>query len=127
MAEKNKFFICVHCGNIAGLINNSGVPMFCCGEEMQELVPNTVDASLEKHLPSVTVEKDKVTIEVGSVPHPMIAEHYIQWVYLQTAKGGQRKELKPNTEPKATFILEDDEPIAAFAYCNIHGLWKTIL
>jgi superoxide reductase len=122
---ETRFYICKHCGNIIGMILSSGAPVSCCGEEMSELVANTVDASREKHVPVVTVDGNAVTIKVGSVPHPMLAEHYIMWVYLQTEKGGQRKCLKPGEEPTVTFKLtDDDKPLAAYEYCNLHGLWK---
>ncbi len=120
----HKFFVCKHCGNLVGMIFNSGVPMVCCGENMTELVPNTTDAAQEKHVPVVTVEGNKVTVEVGSVAHPMEEAHYIQWIYLQTEKGGQRKSLNPGDGPKAVFELIDDKAEAALAYCNLHGLWK---
>lgn len=120
-----RFYICKHCGNIIGMIHSSGVPIICCGEEMAELKANTVDASQEKHVPVVTVDGNKVTVKIGSVPHPMLEEHYITWVYLQTEKGGQRKCLKPGEAPEAVFTLIGDKPVAAFEYCNIHGLWKT--
>ena len=119
-----KFYLCKHCGNLVGMINNSGVPIICCGEEMMELVPNTTDAAQEKHVPVVTVDENKVTVEVGSVPHPMEEAHYIQWIYILTENGGQRKSLKPGSAPKAVFELVDDKAIAALAYCNLHGLWK---
>ncbi len=121
-----KFYICKHCGNIVGLINNAGVPLVCCGEKMTELVPNTSEGAFEKHLPVVEVVDGKVTVKIGSVPHPMVSEHFIEWVYIQTKQGGQRKILTPGSAPKVSFILtDDDELISAFAYCNIHGLWKT--
>ncbi|MGE4353074.1 MAG: desulfoferrodoxin family protein [Oscillospiraceae bacterium] len=122
--SEQKFYICKHCGNIIGKIHDSGVPVVCCGENMSELVPGSVDASLEKHVPVVSVSGDIVTVAVGSAPHPMTEEHLIQWVYLQTEHGGQRKSLKPGDEPKVAFALTGDKPIAAFAYCNLHGLWK---
>lgn len=125
MCQKQRFFKCTHCGNIVGVIHEAGVPLVCCGEKMEELVPNTVDAAKEKHVPVVTVDGNKITVEIGSVAHPMVDEHYIQWVYIQTENGGQRKCLSPGEEPKAVFVLEDDKAIAAFAYCNLHGLWKT--
>ena len=121
---EQKFFICKHCGNIIGLINNAGVPMICCGEKMTQLIPNTADASQEKHVPVITKNNNKITVDIGSIPHPMTEEHAIQWIYIETKKGGQRKSLKPNESPSATFILEDDEALNAFAYCNLHGLWK---
>ena len=108
--------------NIIGF--NTGNPIIC-GEKMQMLVPNTVDASVEKHVPVIKVDGNKVTVEVGSSPHPMIQEHYIEWIYIQTEKGGQRKELAPGDEPSVDFALTDDDKLeAAFAYCNLHGLWK---
>ena len=120
-----RFYVCEHCGNIVGLIHNAGVPMMCCGQKMTELTPNTVEASVEKHLPVVNVDGDKVYVEIGSNPHPMLPEHHIVWVYLQTDRGGQRKCLEVGGEPKVAFALADEKPVAVFAYCNLHGLWKT--
>lgn len=126
MANQNvKFYLCKHCGNFVSTVYSSGVPMICCGEPMTELVPNTVEAAHEKHLPVVDVSGNKVTVKIGSVEHPMLEAHYIQWIYLETKKGGQRKELHPGDKPEATFYLEDDEALAAYEYCNLHGLWKT--
>lgn len=119
-----KFFLCEECGNLVGLIHSSGVPMICCGQPMTFLDANTVDASREKHVPVVSVNGNKVAVTVGSTIHPMIEEHYIEWIYLQTKNGGQRKCVKIGGEPSATFSIYDDEPVAAFAYCNLHGLWK---
>lgn len=125
MAEM-KFYICLHCGNIIAKVKDSGVPVICCGEAMKELVPNTVDAAKEKHLPVITVSGNIVTVTVGSVLHPMTPEHYIQWICIETKNGRQRKTLEPGKEPKAKFALTDgDEIVAAYAYCNLHGLWKT--
>lgn len=126
MANKNvKFYLCKHCGNFVGMIYNSGVSMICCGEPMTELVPNTVEAAHEKHLPVVNVSGNTVTVKVGSVEHPMLEAHYIEWIYLETKNGGQRKALHPGDKPEATFELIDDEAVAAYAYCNLHGLWMT--
>jgi len=123
--KEQKFFLCKHCGNLVGLVDNAGVPLVCCGEQMAELTPNTVDASKEKHVPTVKVSGNEVAVEVGSAPHPMLAEHHIPWVYLQTDQGGQRKNLSAPAEPKVRFALTDnDRPVAVFAYCNLHGLWK---
>lgn len=119
----DKFFICRHCGNIVGMIKNTGVPVFCCGEKMQQLVPNSVEASGEKHVPAVTVEGDKIKVRVGSVDHPMLEEHYIGWIYVQTENGGQRKALKPGSAPEVEFTLAGDKAVAVYAYCNLHGLW----
>ncbi|MCB6364940.1 desulfoferrodoxin [Intestinibacillus massiliensis] len=119
-----RFFICKHCGNLVGMIHDAGVPMVCCGEKMTELVPGSVDASAEKHVPVISVEGDRVTVSVGSAEHPMVEAHYIEWIYLQTDRGGQRKCLEPGAAPKAVFALADEKPVAAYAYCNLHGLWK---
>ena len=120
-----KFFICKHCGNLAALLHNSGVPMECCGDPVTELVPNTVEASAEKHLPAVTVSGDSISVAVGSILHPMEAEHYITFVYVETKNGGQRKALNAGDEPKVSFAFSGDKPVAVYAYCNQHGLWKT--
>ena len=119
-----KFFVCKHCGNMIGLLHDAGVPMMCCGEKMVELVPNTTDAAQEKHVPVATVDGNKVVVNVGSVDHPMAAEHWIQWVYLETDKGGHRKVLNPGEKPHVVFALtEDEKPVAVYEYCNLHGLW----
>ncbi|NLC78682.1 MAG: desulfoferrodoxin [Ruminococcaceae bacterium] len=126
--SENKFYICKHCGNLVGMINSSGVPMICCGEEMTALVPGSVEASVEKHLPVVTVSGGAVSVSVGSALHPMTKEHLIEWVYLKTDKGGQRRTLGADIEPKAEFKLTAGEkPLEVYAYCNLHGLWKTEL
>ena len=123
-----KFFVCKHCGNMIGLLHDAGVPMMCCGEKMVELVPNTTDAAQEKHVPVATVEGNKVVVNVGSVDHPMLDEHWIQWVYLETDKGGHRKVLNPGEKPNVVFALtEDEKPLAVYEYCNLHGLWVTKL
>ena len=124
--KEMKFDGCSHCGNLVEMVHSSGVPMICCGQPMKELVPNTVDAAGEKHKPVVTVEGSTVTVVVGSVAHPMTDAHLIQWVVVETEQGVQRKELAANAEPKAVFTLaEGDKVVAAYAYCNLHGLWKT--
>lgn len=119
-----KFYHCKHCENLIGMIFNSGAPITCCGEHMNVLEANTVDASHEKHVPAVTSEGSNIIVNIGSVDHPMTNEHFIQWIYLQTDKGGQRKCLLPGEAPKAVFSINDEKPVAVFAYCNLHGLWK---
>lgn len=100
--------------------------MICCGQPMTVLNANTVDASVEKHTPVVTVDGNKVIAVVGSVEHPMVDVHYIEWIYVETNKGGQRKALNPGEAPKAEFVMADGEVAkAVYAYCNLHGLWKT--
>ena len=127
MGREQKFYICRICGNLVGMIHDSEVEIICCGEPMEELIPNTVEAAVEKHLPVISLDGDTVTVNVGSVEHPMIDAHYIPWVYLETKKGGQRKNLAPGDKPQAVFSVIDDEAVAAYAYCNLHGLWKTTL
>ena len=122
---KGKFYVCSHCGNLIGVIHDAGVPMTCCGQKMTELISNTVDASNEKHLPKVSAHGNKVTVNVGSVTHPMVEEHFIAWVYVETDKGGHRRAFKAGDAPTVTFDLEDEKPVAVYAYCNLHGLWKT--
>ena len=124
---KQKFYICRHCGNLVGMVHDSGVPIVCCGEKMQPLVPNIVEASGEKHLPAVTMEDGVLHVRVGSVEHPMLPEHYIQWIYVMTENGGQRRALKPGDAPEASFCLGGDKAVAVYAYCNLHGLWMTQL
>ena len=120
-----KFYRCAHCGQIIAKVKDKGVPVICCGEKMQEIIPGTTDAAQEKHVPVYSVENNIVTVKVGEVEHPMIEEHYIEWIAIQTKLGNQRKMLNPADEPCAQFaLLEDDEIEAVFAYCNLHSLWK---
>ncbi len=122
---EQKFLKCEHCGNIVAVVHASGVKVMCCGEAMKEMKPGSVDASLEKHVPEFEVKDNKVIVKVGSVAHPMVPEHFIEWVSLQTKTGNQRKALKPGEEPVVCFsICEGDEVEAVYAYCNLHGLWE---
>ena len=120
-----KFYVCEHCGNIITYVRNSGVPVMCCGQKMTELVPGTVDAALEKHVPVVETAGNVVNVKVGSVEHPMLAEHFIQWIALETNQGSQIKYLQPGQAPQASFALAEGEEVkAVYEYCNLHGLWK---
>lgn len=122
---KQRFFKCAHCGNIIAFVEDKGVPVMCCGEKMQEIIPGTSDGAVEKHVPVVKVEGNNVFVTVGEVEHPMTEPHYIEWISIETKEGNQRKELTPADAPKAQFALTDgDEFVAAYAYCNLHGLWK---
>lgn len=119
-----KFYICETCKNIITKIVDSKVPVVCCGKPMKELVPGAVDGALEKHVPKVTIEGNAVKVQIGEVIHPMLPEHYIQFIALETKNGVQIKNLKAGDEPKAEFILADgDEAVAVYEYCNLHGLW----
>ena len=120
-----KFYRCEHCGNIVTFLHAAGVPVMCCGQKMTELVPGTTDAALEKHVPAVEVKGGKVYVQVGAVEHPMLPEHYIQWIALETNLGSQIRYLQPGQAPKAEFLLvEGEELVAVYEYCNLHGLWK---
>lgn len=122
---EQKFYICEHCGKIIAVVKESGVPVMCCGQKMKEIIPGTTEAALEKHIPVYTVENNIVKVKVGEVAHPMVSEHYIEWVSLQTKQGNQRKLLSPDNAPEICFALcEGDEVEAVYAYCNLHGLWK---
>ena len=101
--------------------------MMCCGQKMTHLEAGVVEASREKHIPVATVNGNTVTVNVGSVEHPMAEEHHISWVYLQTDRGGQRKDLEVGKSPVVNFALSDEKPVAVYAYCNLHGLWKAEL
>ena len=121
---KQRFFKCSHCGNIIAMVEDKGVPVMCCGKKMTEIIPGSVDASVEKHVPVFTVDGTKVYVVVGSVEHPMTEEHYIEWISIQTKQGNQRKCLTPSDKPAACFsICDGDEVEAVYAYCNLHGLW----
>lgn len=121
-----KFYRCETCGQIVAIVKKTAAPLVCCGKPMKEIVPGTVDASQEKHLPVIEQNGNTVTVRVGSVEHPMLEEHHIEWIALQTKMGNQRKLLKAGDKPEACFALCDgDAPVAAFEWCNLHGLWKT--
>jgi len=108
------------------LVKDSGAPVTCCGQKMTELIPGTTDGAFEKHVPVVTVTGNQVIVAVGSVEHPMMEAHYIQWIAIETTKGVHRINLSPAEQPKATFFLaEDEEFLSAYEYCNLHGLWKS--
>ncbi len=121
-----KFYRCEICGQIIAIVKKTGVPVVCCGQKMTELIPGTTDASVEKHVPVFEVKDNRVYVTVGEVEHPMLPEHYIEWIALQTKDGNQRKALQPGDAPKACFtICDGDEVEAVYAYCNLHGLWKS--
>lgn len=119
-----KFFRCNKCGNLVGMILSSGAPMMCCGQAMEELLANTTDAATEKHIPCVTTDGHTVHVAIGSVPHPMIDEHHIEFIYLLTKNGGQMKRMSVGNAAEADFALANDTVVAAYEYCNLHGLWK---
>ncbi len=121
-----KFYHCRHCGNVIVKLVDSTMPVVCCGEKMEELIPNTVEASGEKHIPVVTrIDDCTIKVEVGSVAHPMLPEHHISFIYVETENGGIRVDLKD--KPEATICTCGAKPVAVYEYCNLHGLWKVDL
>lgn len=120
-----KFYHCKHCGNVAMKVTDQGPALSCCGERMEELKPGAVDAAVEKHVPVATVENGLISVKVGEVTHPMAEEHFIMWIALETERGMKLAELKPGDAPEAVFALaEGEKALVAYAYCNLHGLWK---
>jgi len=119
------YYKCNICDNILGSAEDKDVKVSCCEHEMEKLVPNTVDASVEKHMPVVEVNGNIVKVTVGETLHPMSAEHNISWVAINTDQGRQRKNLTIDSDPVIEFALvEGDRLHAVCAYCNLHGLWK---
>ncbi len=122
-----KYYICESCGKMIMMATkwDTAVPTMCCGRQMKELVPGTSDGALEKHVPVVSVEGNRVTVKIGAAEHPMVEAHYIQWIAIETKEGNQMKQLQPGDKPEAVFMLTDtDNFYAAYEYCNLHGLWK---
>ena len=118
------FYRCEHCGNIVAVIKNGGGQLICCGEPMKKLEANVTDASQEKHVPVAVREGGRLKVSVGSAAHPMTAEHLIEWIAVVSEGKNELVYLKAGMEPKAEFA---DVPAKAtvYAYCNLHGLWKT--
>lgn len=118
-----KFYSCNHCKNSIIQLEKNNVSITCCGKEMEEMIPGSIEASKEKHIPKI-IQKDDVTIvEVGDIKHPMTEEHYIKWIALETENGFLMQHLQNDSESKAIFQT-DQKIIRAYAYCNLHGLWK---
>ena len=122
MRNQVAFYQCDVCGNLVELINNGGGELVCCDQPMTELKANTVDAAVEKHVPYVTRKDGKLYVQIGSTVHPMVPEHYIEWIALVTDKTVERVYLAPGEEPKAVF--DDVWEADVYEYCNLHGLWK---
>lgn len=118
------FYECKHCGNIVEVIKPGAQPV-CCGSPMTLLEACTTDASIEKHVPVYEISGNEVCVTVGEVEHPMVDNHYIEWIAIKTNQGVQRRKLKPGEKPTKKFLLLDGEKLeAVYAYCNIHSLWK---
>lgn len=120
-----RFYYCTNCKRLVYALDEKQSNLVCCGKPMLELKANSVDAANEKHVPVINVEGLVATVTVGEVIHPMIPEHYIEWIALKTNKNMHIKKLNPGEEPKATFaLLEGEEVIEAYEFCNLHMLWK---
>ncbi|HAH79017.1 MAG TPA: desulfoferrodoxin [Ruminococcaceae bacterium] len=117
-----EFYRCEVCGNIVALLKKGGGTLTCCGQAMTKLKANSTDGAKEKHVPVVTREGGRLKVAVGSVPHPMIPEHHIEWIALVSGRRLEFKYLKPGEKPEAEF--EDAESGTVYEYCNLHGLWK---
>jgi len=124
MKNSREFLLCHTCGNLVGFVHDTGVPVICCGEPMEILVPNTVDASQEKHVPVAHREDGALYVRVGSEPHPMLPEHYIMWIAVADGDRTTRVSLSPGQAPEAEFAVSDG-PLTVYEYCNLHGLWAT--
>lgn len=123
--ERLKVYRCKICGNLICMIEDHGPVPMCCNTQMRPVNANTEDASLEKHVPIYFREGNHVTVSVGELKHPMSADHFIKWIVLFTDRNAYAKKLFPGEDPEAGFIIGEDENIAcAYAYCNLHGLWK---
>lgn len=123
MTKRKQVYRCNICGNIVEVVGEAGGTLVCCGKPMELLAENTTDAAFEKHVPVVEKIAGGYRVKVGSVAHPMMPEHYIQWIELLTPDGVMRKWLKPGDAPEAVFMT-DAEEVEAREYCNLHGLWK---
>ena len=120
-----KFYICRHCGNIVTKLTSSKVPLHCCGQPMELLEAGVTDAATEKHVPVVSVEGNLVKVDVGAVAHPMVEEHFIQWVAVETERDALVHWFHPGEAPEAVFALAEGQQVkAVYEHCNLHGLWK---
>ena len=124
MESKVKFYRCKHCGNIIVKIEDYNVPVFCCGEKMELIPVGISDASQEKHVPQVSFHNNEMEIQVGSLLHPMTEEHHISWIYLEMEHGGMIYYFHDLEEAKVKLLVQEKVNFV-YAYCNLHGLWKT--
>ncbi|MDF1495406.1 desulfoferrodoxin family protein [Caproiciproducens sp. CPB-2] len=120
--SKVVFYRCEICGNMVALIRSGGGTLTCCGQNMTKLEANTTDAATEKHVPFITREDGKIKVQIGSTIHPMLPEHHIEWIALESGDRLEIAYLKPGMDPKAEF--NDAESGTVYEYCNLHGLWK---
>ncbi|MEA2016754.1 MAG: desulfoferrodoxin [Actinomycetota bacterium] len=124
MTERFQIYKCGKCGNIVEVLHEGDGELVCCGQPMKLYKENTVDAALEKHVPVVEKTEDGFKVKIGSVAHPMVSEHYIEWIELIVDGISYRKFLNPGDDPEAEFCVKGDN-VTAREYCNVHGLWKS--
>jgi len=124
MIEKGQVYECSHCGNIVEVLRGGGPVVVCCGEPMKLLNEKTADAATEKHVPVIEKIDGGYKVTVGSVPHPMEAEHYIEWIELTCGETVCKVYLNPGDKPEAIFRCDDQATVSAREHCNKHGLWK---
>lgn len=126
MTQQNQVYKCEICGNIIEVLHVGTGTLVCCGQPMRLLSENTTDAAIEKHVPVIEQTKKGVKVKVGSVAHPMISEHYIEWIEIIADGKSYKTFLQPGQKPEAEFcITEKTENIIVREYCNLHGLWKS--
>lgn len=118
-----QFYRCNGCTTI--LLGMCGAAPQCCDKQLELLTVNTSDGATEKHIPIFNFEGGKLYVQVGSVAHPMIDVHYIMWIYVETKTGGMFKYLNPTDAPDAEFSVAQEDVVAIYEFCNIHGLWMT--
>ena len=123
MAERLQIYECAVCGNIVEVNHAAGGTLVCCGQDMTLLTEKTADSATEKHVPVIEKTESGFKVKIGSVAHPMIDEHYIEWIEAVVDGTAYRQFLKPGDTPEAEFCIKSDN-ITAREYCNIHGLWK---
>lgn len=127
MTRRTEIYKCDVCGNIVEILHAGAGQLVCCNQPMRNIIANTIDASKEKHVPVIEKTGGGVKVSVGSIPHPMEEKHYIEWIAIQTGGKVLRQFLKPGEAPMAVFeALKSTDPLTAFEYCNLHGLWKAL-
>jgi len=124
MAKFQQYYKCALCGNIVEVVHEGGGELVCCGQPMNMLKENSVDASNEKHVPIIEKTDKGIIVKVGSIDHPMEEKHYIEWIEVTNGVWTQKKFLNPGEKPQAEFCVPFSDKLVAKEYCNLHGLWK---
>lgn len=128
MTELKQIYRCAVCGNVVEVVRSGAGTLVCCGQEMILESVHSQDEGQEKHLPVIEKNGSQVTVKIGSIPHPMTPEHFLEWVEIQTSAGCYRQILTPTSQPQAVFTIPEAEQtgLVARVYCNLHGLWQTV-